>query len=106
MIAKFFDHLLGANVVMNFDFGRAVRLRHEAELLATPQPVVGDDWTCAAPSDSAPEAELPEGVSESGGRFFANCCCCERECDVTEFIADADIDFTGWYGGCGPACCP
>ena len=61
----------------------------------------------ADPQVSAPEPMLPEGVSDISGRFFADCCVCERRCDVTEFMDEAaDIDFTRWHGGCGPACCP
>ena len=106
-MTKFFDHMTGDRRELNFDFGRAMRLRFEAELLATPVPHVGDDWTHATTGDNAPEPELPEGVSMRKGRFFADCCCCQRECDVTEFMDEAaDINFEEWYGGCGPRCCP
>lgn len=104
----FFDALSGTRVVMNADFGRASRLRSEvAQPVPSPWTWIGVDWGKAMPSDNAPEPELPEGVSESGGRYFADCCRCERECDVTEFMDEAaDIDFTQWFGGCSPGCCP
>lgn len=108
-MSKFFDHLAGALREFHFDFGRAMRLRHEAELLATPVMPSGDDWSKATKADDAPEPELPEGVSESGGRYFADCCRCERECDVSEWIGTDetdDIDFTQWFGGCSERCCP
>jgi hypothetical protein len=107
-MTMFFDPLRGERVAMNFDFGRSMSLRHAADTLATPIPHVGDDWTSATSGDNAPEPLLPEGVTDhSSGRYFANCCRCERECDVTEFMDEAaDIDFTQWFGGCGPRCCP
>jgi len=103
----FFDALSGARVVMNAAFGRGTRLRAEADLLATPARHVGDDWANSTANDNAPKLDLPDGVDERGGRYFADCCHCERTCDVTEFMAEAaDIDFTQWHGGCGPSCCP
>ena len=102
----FFDALQGIRIAMNFDFGRAMRQRHEAELIAKPARRVGSDWASSTPSDNAPEAELPEGLSDFSGRFFADCCRCGRRCDVTEFIDEDGIDFTRWHGGCGPGCTP
>lgn len=105
----FFDALLGQCIAMNFDFGRAMTMRHAAEVLATPQPVTGDDFSHAMKSDkpAIDDDMLPEGVSGGDGKYFADCCCCERECDVTEFMGERDgIDFTRWYGGCSDRCCP
>ena len=107
-MSKFFDHCSGELRELNFDFGRGTRLRAEVEALSTTTPRVGDDWANAMPTDNEPEPALPEGVSESGGTYFADCCCCGRACDVSEWIGTdetEDIDFEDWYGCCGPSCC-
>lgn len=107
-MSKFFDHLSGVRRELNFEFGRAMTLRFLTDLVVTPAPPVGDDLTNATANDNAPEQMLPEGVSDSGGRYFADCCRCGSECDVSEWIGTDetdDIDFTQWFGGCGPSCC-
>lgn len=104
---RFFDALQGKVVSMNFDFGRAMRERHEAEILTATKPIADGTASCVTSSDMAVSDELfPDGLSESGGSYFADCCCCGRECNVTEFVGEEEIDFARWYGGCGPGCTP
>jgi len=49
---------------------------------------------------------LPEGIEESGGKFYAYCCCCknldEIPCDISE------IPEAGYEHYCGRSlhCCP
>lgn len=52
----------------------------------------------------APEAELPEGVRESGGVYVARCRACEAEyelpCDLDEY--DPKFSFCGGSPRCLP----
>ncbi len=52
------------------------------------------------------EVELPEGIEESGGKYWAHCCCCGElkpiHCDISE-IPMTDYEH---YCGSGPHCCP
>ena len=71
--SHFFDVLSGERRVMNFDFGRAMRKRHEAQILSTPKPTAGEAEQCVTRSDMEVAKELlPEGLTESGGTYFAD----------------------------------
>jgi hypothetical protein len=52
------------------------------------------------------ERELPEGISERGGVYFADCCICGSETELPVGIDEIPMVGYEHYGNCGPSCCP
>lgn len=58
--------------------------------------------------DNGPIAEiipdLPDGVTEKDGKYFARCCICDRSYEL--FIDPGEFDQDMSYCGGSPPCCP
>lgn len=64
------------------------------------------DWFADFSTQDAPEPEVPEGIDECGGVYFATCSMCEKF--EALWVDIKEIPQTGYIHYCGgsPRCCP
>lgn len=66
-----------------------------------------DKWLNSQGKDTEiNEDDLPDGITERDGKFYADCCRCERETEIYCDISEIPNDGYEHYCGGSPRCCP